>query len=91
MTLFEAKHKLALARQRQRKARIEIDILRDIIIQKGFDPDSLHTNLAKRNNDIYKLYEKGMTFKIIAEKFDLSANQIGCICRRRDFDKMKSS
>ena len=89
MKLKEAQHKLLLAREHQKKLRIEIDALKEIIIGYGVELDQRFIGLKERNNEIYKLYKKGMSFTSIAKKYNLSSTRIASIYHRIDHNNVK--
>ena len=89
MKLEEAQRKLSLAREHQKKLRVEIDTLKEIIIGFGVEPDQRFIGLKERNKEIYKLHKKGMKFTTIAKKYNLSSTRIASICHRIDHNKVK--
>lgn len=90
MKLEEAQRKLLLARKHQKKLRVEIDALKEIIIGYGVQPDQRFTEqLKERNNEIYSLYKKEMSFSSIAKKYNLSQTRIASICHTIDHNNIK--
>jgi hypothetical protein len=89
MKLEDAQHKLLLAREHQKKLRVEIDTLKEIIIGYGVEPDQRFIGLKERNNEIYKLYKKEISFATIAKKYNLSSTRIASICSRINHNKVK--
>ncbi|HEY5461812.1 MAG TPA: hypothetical protein VIJ95_01030 [Hanamia sp.] len=89
MKLDEAKYKLLLAREHQKKLRVEIAALKEIIIGYGVEPDQQFAELKERNNEIYKLYKEEMPFTTIAKKYNLSPTRIAAICHRIDYNNIQ--
>lgn len=85
MTVQEAFKKLASARKRSKKARVEVTSLRQFIIDAGVNPDPEKENLLKRNKEIYKKWKKGRPVSEIAEEYNRSTSTIRVICRRIDY------
>lgn len=52
MKLEEAQQKLLLVREHQKKLRVEIDTLKDIIVGYGVEQDQRFIGLKERNNEI---------------------------------------
>ena len=87
MNLEEAQCKLLQAREQQKKLTVEINALKAIIIGYGLEPYRGFTELKERNNEIYKLHKKGMSFTSIAKKYNLSPTRIASICLGIDHKK----
>jgi len=76
MKLEEAQHNLLPAREQQKKLKVEIGAVKEILIGYGIEPHQVGTELKERNNEIYQLHKKGMSFTSNAKKYNLSPTRI---------------
>jgi Mor family transcriptional regulator len=91
MKLEEAQQKLSQAREHQKRLSVEIDALKEILIGYGIEPHQGCIELKERNNEIYQLYKKGMSFTVIAKKYNLSSTRIASICHGIDYKKPRKN
>ncbi|TXJ28267.1 MAG: hypothetical protein E6Q24_05660 [Chitinophagaceae bacterium] len=84
-TLSEARYRLAMALQEQKKLIAEIKELRQYIGLLREKPD-----LDRRNKEIYARFKKGESATDLAGQYGLSKSTVQYICDRAAFQEKKN-
>ena len=83
-SLCEARYRLSLALEEQKRLRLEIKELREYISLFQEKPD-----LKKRDAEIYTRFKNGETVTQLSGNYGLSKETVKCICGREEFREKK--